>query len=261
MSEYQSATFTTPPTGSEAPAQTTATERPEWLPENFNSPEDLAKSYKELQAELTRTKQAAPKATEATAAAEATAQTATTEANTNELNIDGQAEAAVQDAGLDMTALSDEWAESGSLSDESYEKLTKAGFPRELVDDYIRLKAGEATNIVTEIKTSVGGDEAFTQMVSWAKQSWSADQLRAYNEGVNSGDPAKMRLAVNALAADYRATNGSVPKLVSGGTGQVASGGYRSQAEFLADIQNPKYREDPAFRSDVERRLAQSSIF
>lgn len=258
MSEYQSATFTTPPTGPDAPVVDNQGQRPEWLPENFKSPEDMAKSYKELQAELTRVKQGTPKAPE-NPPAEAPKDT---EAPKQEsLTIDEQATQAVESAGLDVEALSQEWTEQGTLSEESYAKLTEAGFPRELVDDYIRLKAGEASNIVTEIKTSVGGDQAFNEMVSWAKQSWSADQLRAYNESVNSGDAAKMRLAVNALASDYRAQNGSTPKLLSGGNGPVSAGGYRSQAEFLADIQNPKYREDPAFRSDVEARLAKSSIF
>jgi hypothetical protein len=260
MSDYQSATFTTPPTGAEAPPQENQgqVERPEWLPENFKSPEDLAKSYKELQAELTRVKQGQPKAPD-NPPAEAPKDTEAPKQDS--LTIDEQAQAAVEDAGLDMAALTQEWATSGTLSEASYEKLTKVGFPRELVDDYIRLKSSEATNIVTDIKASVGGDQAFTEMVSWARTNWTADQLRAYNEGVNSGDPAKMRLAVQALNADFRANNTSVPRLVSGGNGPVSAGGYRSQAEFLADIQNPKYREDPAFRADVEQRLARSSIF
>lgn len=258
MSDYQSATFTTPPTGPDAPVVDNAGQRPEWLPENFKSPEDMAKSYKELQAELTRVKQGTPKApdnppAEAPKDGEAPKQ--------DSLTIDEQAAGAVETAGLDMNALTDEWAENGSLSDDSYEKLTKAGFPRELVDDYIRLKSGEASNVITEIKTSVGGDQAFADMVTWARTSWTPEQLRAYNEGVNSGDPAKMRLAVQALNADFRANNTTVPQLVSGGNGPVSAGGYRSQAEFLADIQNPKYREDPAFRKDVEARLAKSSIF
>lgn len=254
MSDYQSATFTTEPTGPEAPPQETGSERPEWLPEKFKSPEDLAKAYSELEKRLGQ-----PRAPEAPAAPAPAAEGEAPKQDS--LTIDEQAAGAVESAGLDMDALSQEWAEKGTLSEESYEKLTKVGFPRELVDDYIRLKSGEATNIVSEIKSSVGGDQAFNDMVAWAKTSWTPNQLRAYNDGVNSGDAAKMRLAVQALAADYKANNGSVPRLVSGGNGPVSAGGYRSQAEFLADIQNPKYREDPAFRADVEARLAKSSIF
>src|SRR5690606_29736434 len=57
--------FSTPETGATVPegSPQTPTNRPEWLPENFVSPEDLAKSYKELQAELTRIKQGGQPAT------------------------------------------------------------------------------------------------------------------------------------------------------------------------------------------------------
>lgn len=41
----------------EAQQQEDNPERPEWLPDNFNSPEDLAKSYGELRSEFTQTKQ------------------------------------------------------------------------------------------------------------------------------------------------------------------------------------------------------------
>jgi len=255
MSDYQSATFTTPPTGPDAPV-VTDTSRPEWLPEKFKSPEDLAKAYSELEKRLGQ-----PKAPEAPVTPAPTQNTEGEAPKQDSLTIDEQAAAAVESAQLDMDALTQEWTEKGTLSDESYEKLTKAGFPRELVDDYIRLKSGEATSIVTDLKKSVGGDQAFADMVTWARSSWTPDQLRAYNEGVNSGDPAKMRLAVQALAADYRGNNSTVPQLVSGGNGPVGTSGYRSQAEFLSDIQNPKYREDPAFRADVEARLAKSNIF
>ena len=45
-------TITQPETGPEAPqeeAQDNQSERPEWLPEKFKTPEDLAKSYSELE--------------------------------------------------------------------------------------------------------------------------------------------------------------------------------------------------------------------
>ena len=34
--------------------------------------------------------------------------------------------------------------------------------------------------------------------------------------------------------------------------------GYRSNAELARDIADPRYHSDPAFRADVESRLARS---
>ena len=49
----ESITITEDDTGPEAPvAEDNQSERPEWLPEKFSSPEDLAKSYSELEKKL-----------------------------------------------------------------------------------------------------------------------------------------------------------------------------------------------------------------
>jgi len=51
----ESITITEDPTGPEAPIeaeQDNSSARPEWLPEKFQSPEDLAKSYAELEKKL-----------------------------------------------------------------------------------------------------------------------------------------------------------------------------------------------------------------
>ena len=46
--------FGTTTTGAEAPTEPTQTNRPEWLPEKFNSPEDLSKAYSELEKQKRR---------------------------------------------------------------------------------------------------------------------------------------------------------------------------------------------------------------
>jgi len=87
-----------PQTGPEAPAQAPTNDRPAWLPENFKSPEDLAKSYKEAQAELTRLKQGtAPAATEDKPTSQEQPK-----APNSDLTIDQQAAQAVTNAGLDV---------------------------------------------------------------------------------------------------------------------------------------------------------------
>ena len=44
--------------------------------------------------------------------------------------------------------------------------------------------------------------------------------------------------------------------------GEASTGGdnYRSVAELMTDMQDARYHNDPAFRADVERKLARSEI-
>ena len=109
-------------TTSEKPVEENVTQsKPEGLPEKFNSVEDLAKSYSELEKKLGDNKEA-PK--------EEAPKTETK----NDLDI---AEKAVESAGLNMETLSSEYAEKGELDAKSYDALEKAGIPKDYVNQFI----------------------------------------------------------------------------------------------------------------------------
>lgn len=236
-----------PPTGPDAPAEAPATERPEWLPENFKSPEDLAASYKNLQAEYTKLKQGVAPAAEDKPAEEAPKAD-------GDLTIDKAATDAVTGAGLDVDRLSDEYYTEGKLSDASYEALSKAGLPRDVVDDFIRLKQGEALSIRNEVINIAGGEEGFSQMVQWASTNYA--DVETYNKMISSGDASQMRVAMTSLKTAYVAANGSEPKLVMGNGAGSSAPTYRNDLEMVADMQKPEYRTDPAFRASVEEKVA-----
>lgn len=245
-----------PATGPEAPAQAPTNERPAWLPENFKSPEDLAKSYKEAQAELTRLKQGIAPADQVAPADSADGQQPTADKPKDDLTIDEQAAKAVTNAGLDVDRLSDEFYSEGKLKDESYDALEKAGIPRDVVDDFIRLKQLEATTIRNEVLSIAGGEEGFQQMIQWAASGYS--DVDTYNNMISSGDPAQMRMAMTALKTAYVSANGSDPKLVMGNGGATVGDVYGSDLEMVVDMQKPEYRTDPAFRRKVEEKAART---
>jgi len=241
-----------PETGAEAPPPTNAGDRPAWLPENFKSPEDLAKSYKEAQAELTRLKQGNPPATEDKTASGSPA------APVKDLSIPDAdaAKAAVDAAGLNFDAFADEFMKEGKLADTSYAALEKAGIPKAIVDTFIADRQREAESIRGEVIQIAGGDEAFQSMVQWAATSYK--DAPAYNAMISSGDPAQMRVAITALKTAYVQANGNEPNLIMGNG--VATGGdvYANDLEMVADMQKPEYNKDPAFRRKVQEKVART---
>ena len=241
-----------PDTGPEAPPSAPTNDRPTWLPENFKSPEDLAKSYKEAQAELTRLKQGiAPEEQAAPTPAETKP-----EAKPNDLSIDKAAADAVASAGLNFDKLADEFAADGKLADESYTALEKQGIPKTVVDEFIRLKQGEAASVRNEVIGIAGGEEGFQQMIQWAAGNYT--DVEVYNKMISSGDPASMRMAMVALKSAYTSANGSDPKLVMGGGSSSNSDVYMSDLEMVAEMQKPEYRTDPAFRRRVEEKVSRT---
>jgi len=228
------------PEGGNQTEQTgTQEERPSWLPEKFQSAEDLAKAYAELEA-----KQSAGKPAEQTPAA-----------------TEEQAQKLVTDAGLDFDALSAKFAQTGALSDEDYAALEGAKIPRAMVDAYIEGQKAIAQTHRATLLSAVGGEEGFTAVSTWAADALDAADIDAFNSVMDSGDMGAMKLALAGLKAQYDAENGSEPTLLKADTGSASQEVFRSTAELTAAMKDPRYDRDPAYRADVEKKLARSNIF
>lgn len=161
------------------------------------------------------------------------------------------------DQGAKLQGFSDEFFKTGKLSDNSYGELEQMGFPRALVDQFI---AGQQAVIAREEQSvfeSVGGQSAYEQMIQWAGSNLSAQEIEAYNKSIGSGDQAQMMFAVKGLQARYTAQTRE-PSFISGG--KASPGVFRSVAEVVAAMSDPRYKTDAAYRSDVERKIAVSNV-
>ena len=221
----------------ETPVETPATEveQPkEKILGKFETQDDLIKSYQELEKKIS-----------------------TPKAEDKGLEIEAKAEEAVAQAGLDMSALQTEYDDNGELSQNSIDKLTAVGIDKNIIDAYIDGQTALAQNIEADIKGAVGGNDQYKGMVEWAKENLSAEEVTAYNNTVNSRDIASVKLAVTGLKA--RMDAGREPNLVQG-KASVSTGGYESWAQVTQAMNDPRYANDPAFRKQVELKIARSSI-
>jgi hypothetical protein len=105
----------------------------------------------------------------------------------------------------------------------------------------------------------VGGLEFYNQALRWAAENLSPEEAKAFDQIITNGDRGAVTFAVKSLVQQFRANGDYDGAPVSGKAvrGQGAKP-FRSQAELARAINNPKYREDPAYRLDVEQRLAVS---
>jgi hypothetical protein len=222
--------------------------RPAHVPEKFwdaktgqVNTEALLKSYTELE----KTRAPSPK-----------------QAQTEQAPVEqGEAEKALESAGLDFNTFADSYAQNGALTDADYTQLENAGIPRSMVDAFIEGQKALVDSTRNEVLSAIGGEENFEAMSAWASQNLSPSELQAYNNAVDSGDPGYMSLAVQGLYSRYQQHAGNEPTLVGGTRNAETGDKYRSTAELTADMRDPRYKRDPAFRSDVEAKLARSDIF
>jgi len=161
-----------------------------------------------------------------------------------------------------MTQLGKEFDESGVVSDEAIEKLSSMD-SKDLVAAYLKYNANaQAATLqqsqVNDIMATVGGAEAYTEMVSWAGQNLPAEEVADFNAVTATNNPVAIKFAVQALSAKWKGAEGYEAPLVTGRKAPSKSKAFRSQAELARAIADPRYSSDPAYRMDVEQKLARS---
>ena len=113
---------------------------------------------------------------------------------------------------------------------------------------------------VASIQESVGGPEEYGSMIQWASQNLSEQEISLYDAAIDRGDPLTMFFAAQALFSRYQDSVGYDGELLTGSAPQTTSQGFRSQAELIAAMSDPRYDKDPAYRQDIADKLAVSNI-
>jgi len=226
----------------------------------FKSVEDLAASYKELEGKLGQvTEEDQPQSEEET-------ETTDSEFNAEEYYGDGLA-SVLEEVGIDPQEISERFYNDDGISEDDYSKLGEAGFSRQIIDTYLDgLRGGGqsediASNQIQGIKDSVGGDDNYSKMVSWALESLPAEEVKAFNDLTETANAPAIKLAVQGLYSQYNNAMGVEPSLVSG---RASSGGptpFRSTAEVVTAMSDPRYGKDVTYTEDVQRRLGGSDVF
>lgn len=166
-----------------------------------------------------------------------------------------------QPSAEDFQRYQQEFAEKGELSDETYQELQeKYNLPKEVVDSYVQNQQAAVQAIEQAGYAAAGGQEQFQSMAQWAKQNLPEGELKEFNDQVNSGDVQKAVEAVHQLKQRYTDAVGEEPNLIEGDGSADTAPGYKSRAELTRDMNDSRYKKDPAFRAEVERKLRNSTI-
>lgn len=210
-----------------------AQERPEWLPEKFTSPEDMAKAYAALEVKL---------------------------GNPTEEPTENAETAEPSEAFQSINQATEEFMEAGVLSDDTFKSLEGSGLPRELVESYIAGQQAIAESQTNAVYDITGGPESYTAMAEWATSALGETSVEAFNEIVAKGTIAQAKVAVQGLYAQYQSANGASPTLTQGNTSGNAVAPFGSSKQVSMAMRDPRYTNDPAYRNEVQRRLAISDV-
>jgi len=168
----------------------------------------------------------------------------------------------VEKSGFDFDKLSSEYAQNGSLSQDSIDGLVAGGIPEKTIDSYIAGQEALAAQWERTVKDAAGGVEAYSDMISWASEALTKDEISAYDKAVNGSEIEDVKLAVTGLRAKYDDEHGREPKLLGGSTGgKQNTAGFSSRAEMIAAMADPRYGKDPSYRKQVEAKVGKTTAF
>jgi hypothetical protein len=215
----------------------------------FENAEQLEKAYLELQSKLGQKSQAPEEGEEAV-----------TETD------DGDAEEA-EDEGFQslMQQAASAFLEKGEVPEDMLSQFDSMS-SRDIVNQLMKMPQGqpEVQDIsdadVNTIQNTVGGKQSYETIMQWASESMPQAATAAFDSLVNQGDPAQIQLAVMGLQAAYQQANGYEGNMYSGRSARETMDVFRSQAEVVAAMADPRYDNDPAYREDVFNKLSRSDV-
>ena len=208
-------------------------------------------------------------------------QESTPEVNQEGLNADEQESLALaeQMQGEQQELLAGKFKDTQSLEQAYLELQKKLGEPKE--DAVSRDEEGEQAEAPEEVEEEsteepeteqlteaqanelfkmVGGEKAYQSMINWAGQNLSQEEIGMYDNVMASGNPNAIFFAVQALSNKYSDAVGSDGELLTGRGTKNEDNSFRSQAELVQAMSDPRYDRDPAYRRDVLDKLANSDV-
>ncbi|WP_319413851.1 hypothetical protein [uncultured Cohaesibacter sp.] len=238
---------------------------PDWVPEKFRDAEDPMKAMAEAYAALERRQSGEEDDLEdENLEDEAAGEEGEADSGVTEEDRKVAAEA-TEKAGLDLAEVQTEWNDSGELSDETYDALEAAGYPREAVDVYIEGLVSRTTRAQTTAYGIVGGEDAYEEMLGWAVEALSDEEAAVYDEAVNSKDPAKIKSAVRGLNARWMAAvmeeaSEEPEDEITPRGGATTTDTYASFDDYMEDLNDPRYDTSETFRNKVMLKRDRSNL-
>jgi len=160
------------------------------------------------------------------------------------------------------------WEESKNdkYSDEILDKLNGMK-PGDVAQLYLNYRSGNDSKPqdltqeqATELQKSVGGEKEYNTMLEWASKNFDEAEISRYDKVMDSGDPDAAYFAIQALAAKYNDGVGVEGKMLTGKPAKDKADSFRSQAEVVRAMSDPRYETDPAYRQDIYDKLERSNL-
>ncbi len=170
------------------------------------------------------------------------------------------------------TILDDLWEQASSgkeYNKETLEQLSKMN-PTDLANMHLQYRKDNqgqppasrdfSQQDVEQLHSIVGGEDNYKNMMQWANKSLNKQEVDMFDAVMERGDPLAAFFAVRSLAYRYNDTVGYDGRMLTGTAPKTKDDGYKSQAQLVEAMSDPRYDNDPAYRQEVIQKLERSDV-
>ena len=161
------------------------------------------------------------------------------------------------------------YANDGQLSEETISRFSEMS-SQDLVNAYLEIQANNpqapqqsvelSESQVNSVQNAAGGEANYNRVIDWAADNLSEAAIDAFDSVIDSGNPMAINIAFQGIQAEYNEANGYEGRMLQGKPASSSGDVFRSQAELVAAMGDPRYDTDPAYRADVVQKLDQSDL-
>lgn len=113
---------------------------------------------------------------------------------------------------------------------------------------------------VSYLKDLAGGAKGYDEVLKWASSNFSSDEIDLYDQVMESGSRAAAYFAVTSLVQRFQLDQDKDGTMLTGKTAVDKADVFRSQAQLVEAMSDPRYDKDPAYRADLAAKLERSDI-
>ena len=168
-----------------------------------------------------------------------------------------------------ITEASEEYyANDGQLSEDTIDAFSSMS-SQDLVNAYLEIQAKNpqasqgvelSESQVNQVQNAAGGEANYNQVINWAAENLNDAAIDAFDSVVDSGNTMAIQIAFQGLQAEYNDANGYEGRMLQGKAASSAGETFRSQAELVSAMADPRYDTDEAYRDDILRKLNESDL-
>ena len=161
------------------------------------------------------------------------------------------------------------YANDGQLSEDTIDAFSSMS-SQDLVNAYLEIQANNpqaptqgvelSEAQVNQVQNAAGGEANYNQVINWAAENLNDAAIDAFDSVVDSGNTMAIQIAFQGLQAEYNEANGYEGRMLQGRAASSAGETFRSQAELVSAMGDPRYDTDEAYRDDVLRKLDNSDL-